>query len=54
MALRATINTNQSRWDEMRSNPKLMGWFVGQTMKALNGVGSPYRINRAIAFLLRS
>ena len=34
-----------TRWNRRRANPKLVGWFVGQAMKASGGKANPQAVN---------
>jgi aspartyl-tRNA(Asn)/glutamyl-tRNA(Gln) amidotransferase subunit B len=39
------ISRNQDKVSQAKEKPALMGWFVGQTMKALSGNASPEQVN---------
>ena len=42
------INENPSQVDKVKSNPKLIGWFVGQVMKKSEGKADPKIINKIV------
>ncbi len=48
-AVDAIIAANPDQVEKARANPKLAGWFVGQTMKAMQGKGNPQAINEIVA-----
>jgi Asp-tRNA(Asn)/Glu-tRNA(Gln) amidotransferase B subunit len=35
------IADNPGKWEQALHRPQLIGWFVGQTFKRLNGVADP-------------
>ena len=39
------IAANPDKVAQARSNPKAVGWFVGQVMKASGGKASPQAVN---------
>ena len=39
------IGNNADKVAQARSNPKLIGWFVGQVMKASGGKANPQAVN---------
>jgi aspartyl-tRNA(Asn)/glutamyl-tRNA(Gln) amidotransferase subunit B len=39
------IGKNPDKVEQARSNPKLIGWFVGQVMKASGGKANPQAVN---------
>ncbi|UWQ19395.1 Asp-tRNA(Asn)/Glu-tRNA(Gln) amidotransferase subunit GatB [Jannaschia sp. M317] len=43
------IAANPAQVEKAQANPKLAGWFVGQTMKAMQGKGNPKAINEIVA-----
>ncbi|MGB3406172.1 MAG: Asp-tRNA(Asn)/Glu-tRNA(Gln) amidotransferase subunit GatB, partial [Jannaschia sp.] len=48
-AVDGIIAANPDQVAKARENPKLAGWFVGQTMKAMAGKGNPKAINEIVA-----
>jgi aspartyl-tRNA(Asn)/glutamyl-tRNA(Gln) amidotransferase subunit B len=42
------IKANPAQVDKVKSNPKLIGWFVGQVMKKSEGKADPKIINEII------
>jgi len=42
------IAANPDQVEKARVNPKLAGWFVGQTMKAMGGKANPAEVNRLV------
>ena len=48
-AVDAIIAANPDQVAKARENPKLAGWFVGQTMKAMQGKGNPKAVNEIVA-----
>jgi aspartyl-tRNA(Asn)/glutamyl-tRNA(Gln) amidotransferase subunit B len=51
-ACRAAIDANPDAVARYRSNPKLIGFFVGEVMKATGGKGNPKAINEILRRLL--
>ena len=47
------IKENPSQVDKVKSNPKLIGWFVGQVMKKSGGKADPKIINKIVNEKLR-
>ena len=47
-AVLAVIAENPAQADKARKNPKLVGWFVGQVMKATGGKANPKVVNETI------
>tara|TARA_B100000902_G_scaffold392415_1_gene444782 strand:- start:762 stop:1412 length:651 start_codon:yes stop_codon:yes gene_type:complete len=43
------IEENPQQVEKVSSNPKIMGWFVGQVMKASNGKANPKVANQLVA-----
>jgi aspartyl-tRNA(Asn)/glutamyl-tRNA(Gln) amidotransferase subunit B len=41
----AVIAANPDKVAQARSNPKAVGWFVGQVMKSSGGKASPQAVN---------
>ena len=39
---------NPEQVDKVKSNPKLIGWFVGQVMKKSQGKADPKIINQIV------
>jgi aspartyl-tRNA(Asn)/glutamyl-tRNA(Gln) amidotransferase subunit B len=39
------VAQNPDKAEQVRANPKLLGWFVGQTMKASGGKANPQAVN---------
>ena len=48
-ALDEIIAANPDQVAKARENPKLAGWFVGQTMKATGGKANPKAVNQIVA-----
>jgi aspartyl-tRNA(Asn)/glutamyl-tRNA(Gln) amidotransferase subunit B len=42
------IAANPKQVDQVRANPKTMGWFVGQVMKASGGKANPAAVNEVL------
>ena len=42
------INDNPTQVDKVKSNPKLIGWFVGQVMQKSKGKADPKIINKIV------
>ena len=42
------IAANPVQVDKVKSNPKLVGWFVGQVMKKSQGKADPKIINQIV------
>jgi aspartyl-tRNA(Asn)/glutamyl-tRNA(Gln) amidotransferase subunit B len=42
------IGKNADKVEQARSNPKLIGWFVGQVMKASGGKANPQAVNELL------
>ena len=42
------IKENPAQVDKVKSNPKLIGWFVGQVMKKSEGKADPKIINKIV------
>ncbi len=47
------IKENPAQVDKVKSNPKLIGWFVGQVMKKSEGTADPKIINKIVNEKLR-
>jgi len=43
------INENPHQVEKVASNPKILGWFVGQVMKASDGKANPKVTNELVA-----
>ena len=43
------IADNPAQVEKARENPKLMGWFVGQVMKATGGKANPKAVNQIVS-----
>ena len=52
-AVDKVILDNPDQVEKAKANPKLVGWFVGQVMKATGGKANPKAVNELIAFKLR-
>ncbi len=39
------VAANPDKVEQARTNPKLVGWFVGQVMKASGGKANPQAVN---------
>jgi aspartyl-tRNA(Asn)/glutamyl-tRNA(Gln) amidotransferase subunit B len=48
-AVDAIIAANPAQVEKAKQNPKLAGWFVGQTMKATGGKANPAAVNALVA-----
>ena len=46
------MKENPAQLDKVKSNPKLIGWFVGQVMKKSEGKADPKIINKIIINLV--
>jgi aspartyl-tRNA(Asn)/glutamyl-tRNA(Gln) amidotransferase subunit B len=42
------VARNPDKVEEARSNPKLIGWFVGQAMMASGGKANPQAVNELL------
>ena len=42
------VKENPAQVDKVKSNPKLIGWFVGQVMKKSQGKADPKIINQIV------
>ena len=42
------VAENPGQADEARDNPKVIGWFVGQVMKATQGKANPKLVNEVL------
>jgi Asp-tRNA(Asn)/Glu-tRNA(Gln) amidotransferase B subunit len=42
------IADNPEKWDQAFARPQLLGWFVGQVMKRLNGAADPEEVYRKV------
>ncbi len=47
-AIEAVIAANPEKVEEVKSKPKLAGWFVGQVMKQTGGKANPAAVNAAL------
>ena len=47
-AVDEVIAANPAQVEKARENPKLVGWFVGQVMKATGGKANPKAVNEAV------
>ena len=48
------IATNPDQVEKAKVNPKLVGWFVGQVMKATGGKANPKKVNEFVSAKLNS
>jgi len=48
-AVGAIIAANPEKAAQAKANPKLLGWFVGQVMKATGGKANPQAVNELLA-----
>ena len=53
-AVAEIINANPDQVEKAKLNPKLIGWFVGQVMKATGGKANPTTVNELVAAKLNS
>jgi aspartyl-tRNA(Asn)/glutamyl-tRNA(Gln) amidotransferase subunit B len=44
-AVDAIIAANPDKAEQVKANPKALGWFVGQVMKATGGKANPQAVN---------
>src|SRR5690606_9553687 len=44
-AVAAIVAANPDKVEQAKSNPKLIGWFVGQVMKSSGGKANPQAVN---------
>ncbi|WP_371155048.1 Asp-tRNA(Asn)/Glu-tRNA(Gln) amidotransferase subunit GatB [Jannaschia sp. 2305UL9-9] len=49
VAVDEIIAANPAQVEKAQANPKLAGWFVGQTMKAMGGKANPKAVNQIVA-----
>ena len=47
------VKENPAQVDKVKSNPKLIGWFVGQVMKKSQGKADPKIINQIVNHKLK-
>lgn len=47
-AVAAIIAANPGKVEELKAKPKLIGWFVGEVMKATQGKANPQAVNAAL------
>lgn len=48
------INANPDQAAQVKEKPKMMGWFVGQVMKASQGKANPAIVNKILAKKFKS
>ena len=48
------IAANPDQVEKAKVNPKLVGWFVGQVMKATGGKANPKKVNELVSAKLNS
>ena len=48
------IAANPNQVEKAKVNPKLVGWFVGQVMKATGGKANPKKVNEFVSAKLNS
>ena len=53
-AVAEIISANPDQVEKAKLNPKLVGWFVGQVMKATNGKANPKKVNEFVSAKLNS
>jgi len=53
-AVAEIISANPDQVEKAKLNPKLVGWFVGQVMKATGGKANPKTVNELVAAKLNS
>ena len=46
------IEENPSQWESVTRNPKNLGWFMGQTMKATGGKANPKAVTEYLQSIL--
>ena len=42
------VASNPDKVEQAKANPKLIGWFVGQVMKASGGKANPQAVNELL------
>jgi aspartyl-tRNA(Asn)/glutamyl-tRNA(Gln) amidotransferase subunit B len=47
-AIDALIAANPDKIDDVRKNPKALGWWVGQAMKSTGGKANPQIVNQVL------
>ena len=47
-AVDAIIGANPDKAEQVKANPKALGWFVGQVMKATGGKANPQAVNEVL------
>ena len=52
-AINAIIAANPDKVEQAKAKPTLLGWFVGQTMKATGGKANPQAVNDILKSRLR-
>ena len=53
-AVTEIIAANPDQVEKAKVNPKLVGWFVGQVMKATGGKANPKKVNELVSAKLNS
>ncbi len=53
-AVEAAIAANPEKFEQAKTKPGLLGWFVGQVMKAMGGKANPPAVNAALRARLES
>ena len=48
-AVDKVISANPAQVEKAKANPKLVGWFVGQVMKATGGKANPKSVNELVS-----
>ena len=48
-AVDEVIAANPDKVEQVKTKPKLAGWFVGQVMKATSGKANPQLVNEILA-----
>jgi aspartyl-tRNA(Asn)/glutamyl-tRNA(Gln) amidotransferase subunit B len=48
-ALREVMNAHPDRVRQADTDPRLLGWFIGQVMRSLNGVANPHLVSHVVA-----
>ena len=52
-AVESVISQNPTQVEKLNTNPKLLGWFVGQVMKLTEGKANPQKVNELLKEILK-
>ncbi len=53
VAVESVISQNPTQVEKLNTNPKLLGWFVGQVMKLTEGKANPQKVNELLKEILK-